>query len=219
MKKEHKYIIYGLVDPGNGELRYIGQSSSGLTRPKMHAMPSMLKKTSTFVSCWIKGLKKLNLKPEIIIIEKCEKDTLNDNEVFYIEYFRFLGCNLCNHLSGGSSNYEYDVVTRKKIGEASKGRKPWLGRNHTEETKKLLSEQRMGKNSPWYGKKHTSETKLKMSRNNAKKRTIIDQFGNIYESQAQAAKLLNIEVSGIEKQLCGKFKAIKGYQFKYLENE
>jgi hypothetical protein len=38
-----QYIIYGLVDPETEELRYIGKSSTGMSRPKKHFYPSTLK--------------------------------------------------------------------------------------------------------------------------------------------------------------------------------
>lgn len=37
-----KYLIYGLRDPITEEIRYVGRSSSGLTRPKSHYSVSSL---------------------------------------------------------------------------------------------------------------------------------------------------------------------------------
>jgi|AntAceMinimDraft_10_1070366.scaffolds.fasta_scaffold06500_3 group I intron endonuclease len=54
--------------------------------------------------------------------------------------------------------------SKKKIGIANKGKQPWLGKKHTIESKKKISDHtnNCGKNNPFYGKKHTEETKLKI---------------------------------------------------------
>lgn len=57
---------------------------------------------------------------------------------------------------------------RAKISAAAKQRvgdkNPFYGRNHSEKTRKLLSEKLSGEGNPWYGRKHTEETKQKMSK-------------------------------------------------------
>ena len=71
----------------------------------------------------------------------------------------------------------------KKDGYAN----PMQGRNHTEESKKKMSENKKGDKSVWFGKKHSDVTKLKMSKNHAKNKMIIDlQTGFIYSSVKEA---------------------------------
>lgn len=49
-------LIYGLVDPRTSELRYIGRSSSGLTRPKQHTAPAALAKDVARKGNWLRQL-------------------------------------------------------------------------------------------------------------------------------------------------------------------
>lgn len=54
-------------------------------------------------------------------------------------------------------------ITRKRMGEAKKGIKTMLGKQHSEETKRKMSEAHKGEKAPWYGKHLTEETKHKLS--------------------------------------------------------
>lgn len=50
------------------------------------------------------------------------------------------------------------------------GSAPMIGRHHTEEAKKLFSEQRKGTNNAFYGKHHTKETKEKIAKSKVGKK-------------------------------------------------
>lgn len=129
------YFIYGLFDPRPerlGELRYVGQSTTGMNTPAaMHA-----------AKCgnWQKHLRRLGMKPEIFIIEEWDGmgdpvAWLNDMEPFYIAYFRMVGCDLKNIAPGGegrrgplseeTKQRMRDVMTserRKTIGDQHRGK-------------------------------------------------------------------------------------------------
>ena len=49
-------------------------------------------------------------------------------------------------------------------------------------------------------------------------KSIIDDLGNIYISQTQAAQTLNCDISGIYRVLRGQLKSIKGRRFKYIND-
>lgn len=129
-----QYIIYGLIDPRNNQLRYIGQSSTGLDRPKRHNSSYYLrphKGLRTHKQRWILQLLSLNLKPEIIILEQLDKkEQLNESEIFYIAYFKSLGCRLTNTTLGGQNSNP----PPKRVG--------W---NHTEESKQIMRQKALGK--------------------------------------------------------------------------
>ena len=58
--------------------------------------------------------------------------------------------------------------TKRKMSESSKGQIPWNKgkrglQKHTEETKRNMSKARNGRKNPMYGKYHSEEAKKKMS--------------------------------------------------------
>src|ERR1035437_8715270 len=100
MKKLNKIYIYALLDPISKNIRYIGATTKGKERYQKHISDYYLKK-STLKNNWIKSLKKRNLLPELLILEYCDKNDLCNLEEFYINYFKFLGFHLLNHLDCG----------------------------------------------------------------------------------------------------------------------
>jgi len=60
-------------------------------------------------------------------------------------------------------------TTKAAISKANKGNKIWLGRKHSESSKKKMSESQSGENHRLFGKTQSEETKKKMS-DSAKKR-------------------------------------------------
>lgn len=100
-----KFYIYGLFDPKENELRYIGITKNPKRRLGRHLMPSKLK-SPTYKNNWIKYLLSQNLKPVLQIFEEfsLEKEAF-DSEIFYITYFKWLGCNLTNTANGGEGGF------------------------------------------------------------------------------------------------------------------
>ena len=104
--------IYALVDPRNDSVRYIGKANNVNKRKYAH-----IKDTRTnHRSCWIKGLKNEGLRPELFIVEVVKKDDWQFWERYWIAQFKAWGFDLTNRTEGGE------------------------GTEHTEETKKLMSE-------------------------------------------------------------------------------
>lgn len=97
-----KYIIYGLIDPRTEEIRYIGKSTSGLSRPKSHLNPSKYNKENNYKANWIKGLAALGLQPTIIIIKMVETaEELCQLEIDIIADYKSKGARLTNLTNGG----------------------------------------------------------------------------------------------------------------------
>jgi hypothetical protein len=154
-----KYIIYGLLDPRTGQLRYIGKSCSGLKRPKSHGWASSLRVPSHKTN-WIKGLLGAGLSYEILVLESYDfPEALNAAEVELIAYYRFIGCDLTNATVGGNGvlGHRFSHESRLRMSEAHKGRPSnRKGVILSEETKRKIAEAHRGK-------KRSLEFRQKMS--------------------------------------------------------
>ena len=94
------FFVYGLVDPRNNLVRYVGKSCSGMGRPLQHFYGKELS-TTTKKSSWVKSLIAKNLFPYIKVLEECEDDaSVSKAEIEHIEKLK---CNkLLNMTSGGT---------------------------------------------------------------------------------------------------------------------
>lgn len=130
MTEQEKYhpLIYGLVDPRDGLLRYIGKSSLGLERAYAHKRPSYLQKDTSYCGNWIRSLLKNHIKYQVVIIQIFnEKEILDEAERHWIKYFKALGFPLTNLTEGGdgrsgfrklSSDEEKEVVQKYTEGRS-----------------------------------------------------------------------------------------------------
>ena len=113
-----RFIIYALIDPRTGAVRYVGKSSSGLERPRDHARCAR-GDTSTHCARWIRQLQAFGLTYEIVVLEVASAAApLGDRERWWIAFARAWGCSLTNLTDGGDGSPGYA---------------------HTAETKALLS--------------------------------------------------------------------------------
>lgn len=129
-------IIYGLFDPRNGELRYVGKSTSGFRRIHSHTAASNLK-PSTKKNNWIKSLLSQGLAPEGVVLEECgNRESLPILEKLAIAHYRSQGFDLLNHTDGGEGTCGRVMPEdgRKRISEAMKKRVI------SDETRKRMSE-------------------------------------------------------------------------------
>jgi hypothetical protein len=136
--------IYGLYDPRNGNLRYIGKTISLKRRFYGHIKD----KGNNYRRNWIKGLSNLGLKPEMKVLETIENSDdkeWQERERHWISESHRLGHPITNLDSGGNSGFLKSQKTKDKIRLAKTGLK------HSEETKRRMSESRKGR-------KHSPET-------------------------------------------------------------
>lgn len=118
---DNKNVIYGLCDPDNGELRYIGYSGNVKERYDQHHRPANLK-SKTKKNNWLKSLLVQNKKAKLIIVEeyKTHKE-LVECEKEYIGYFKLCGAKLLNATEGGDG---WTQGTKHKEESKQKMRKP-----------------------------------------------------------------------------------------------
>ena len=168
-------LIYALIDPFSGELRYIGLSTRGLSRPKEHWEPSRIRDCATHKCFWVRSIINKGLKPIIRVIQSWESISdkhLRGAEEYWICYFHQQGCRLTNTTGGGElySGWSMSLEVREKISKARQGIK--FSEQHKENISKAAkdritppwSKERCERGTPWLrGRKCSPETKLKMS--------------------------------------------------------
>src|SRR5271166_6355629 len=122
-----KFLLYCLYDPETGELRYVGQTVRNLkVRLQGHvgqARDDGKNNKRNHHSNWILSLLKKDLRPEIKLLQKLNnQEDLDAAEIYWIKYFREIGCNINNAVDGGQGGKNPSLHTRKLISEALKGR-------------------------------------------------------------------------------------------------
>lgn len=127
------FVVYGLVDPESGQLRYIGKSCCGLKRARSHAYPSYLNRDRSHCGNWIRSLSRRGLRYGIVTIQTHEtQGLLSQAEAFWISYFRSMGCQLTNITDGGEgcAGRVVSESTREKMRLASLGNKNAAGKRY-----------------------------------------------------------------------------------------
>jgi len=145
------YSIYKVTNTINNKV-YIGFDSNWPTRKKEH-----FRESSTSTRIFHKAIRKYgwqNFEWEIIYQSKDRDYTLNVMEKYFIKEYNSFGENGYNMTVGGEGTFGFKI---------------------SDDTRKLLSEKRAGKNNPNYGKTgklspifgkklHTNDFKLKVKK-------------------------------------------------------
>lgn len=163
--------IYGLFDPRNYSLRYIGKSNNPDLRLKCHLSEVKHGRSgNTHKDNWIKQLLAEGLEPSIEILEECDEDNWQEIEKAWIEECREKGLYLTNIADGGEgfqTGESHSLYGRKGKNHHSYGRK------HSEESRRRMSLAQKGKvmsestrkklSDHFKGKKRSLEDRRKMS--------------------------------------------------------
>lgn len=102
----------------------MGKSCIGTERPARHAWPSYLNRDRTHKGYWIRQLLRDGLMYEVEVLEvHARAEDLPEAEMFWIAYFRSVGCRLTNMTAGGDGTWgtKKSVETRRKMSMARGG--------------------------------------------------------------------------------------------------
>ncbi len=179
MEEQKTTFIYGLFDPRDCRLRYIGKSDHPESRLKEHIKYAHLDQKKTHKDYWILQLLKEGLNPSVEILEEVPTSSWKESERAWIGECRRAGLSLTNQTEGGHGieGYHHTDETKRIISESSKNRQPseetrarlsqvnpwrgkegWMkGKSFSEEHKKRISESHLGENNPAYGKRQSPE--------------------------------------------------------------
>lgn len=214
-----EHYIYTLSDPISGDIRYVGQTNNIKIRYKKHISNT---KRKTKVINWIKSLKNKNLKPIIEIIDIVDYNNRNFWEEYWIWQMKVWGFNLMNLTYGGDHNGNHSEETKKKISNIQ------IGRKNNDEWKQNISKGRIGMKFSDEHRKNISKSIKSLSHNgqllcNKKSIYQIDinsgEILNKFVSITEAYKYLNITAkSGLISTVCnGKIKSAYGYYWCYCD--
>lgn len=156
-------VIYALVDPRTGDVRYVGKTSQKLrTRLRAHINRSAESRGARHCASWIASLSDIGIAPEIRALEQLPGPDWEEAEKRWIRFYRESGAQLVNMTEGGGSHkgrLPTDEV-RKKISQAAKkqfqseaarmaaaeyGRKTW---KDPETARRLLEARRASASDP-----------------------------------------------------------------------
>lgn len=117
---EKTVYIYGLTDPRNNQLRYVGYTDNLKRRLNKH----LNDKEVTHKTCWIKSMRADGVLPDVFVIEETSKQECQATERFWIAYFRYVGCDLTNSNDGGNGGLNPSPETREKQRLSHLGKTP-----------------------------------------------------------------------------------------------
>lgn len=153
--------IYGLWDPRNYQLRYIGKSVNPEHRFRGHLDDAKYTNNKSYKCSWIRQLLSEGLIPSMEILEECTDDNWQEAEIAWIKEGREKGLNLTNISNGGDqppnwnefSDPEAARIKRNKTKKERGIKPPNLGRKWSQEYKDKMSKALSGENNPMYGLK------------------------------------------------------------------
>lgn len=94
--------IYVLKHPITDEIRYVGKTVKLLHERLHNHIYEATKRYKPNYRCnWIKSLVNQGLKPLIEEIDNCTWENSSELEIYYIQYYKSIGCKLINLTNGG----------------------------------------------------------------------------------------------------------------------
>lgn len=188
--QSYKFIIYAIVEPHTSEVRYIGKSVNGLSRPKAHFRATEYNKGVRPIQKWMKQRTESGVIPEIKILEISDRaEDLSALEIKHIAEHRATKSRLLNCTAGGDGSLGRPVPNsiREFLSKKFKGRKI------SDELKRKISD-------GVRGKEVTSYTRNLIRKNNPRSQPVLHvATGIIYDSLRAAGKLHGISHRSIER--------------------
>lgn len=213
--------LYYLKDT-DGEIRYIGRTTKSLkNRFNHHIYECKNIKKNNHKSKWLRKCIRENRLPTIHLIVEVDGNGC-DLEQFLITIAKQKCQKLVNACDGGKGSLGH--ICPKKAKE--KLRLINLGKKHTEETKRKISE--AGKRNPpslecikkaneaVRNKKKSKEHLIKLSQSKGGKPFICLENNKKYDLLSEAQKDLKVTQTKICACLKGRRKSTGGYHFKYI---
>ena len=181
--KYPRFFVYGLVDPRDLSLRYIGKSCNGITVPNRHRRTNTKINNNPAKRAWVKELENLGRTYQVQVLEEfVSNDGLGQAERDWIAQARHLGLPLFNITDGGENEpgATMSIELRAIISRTNRGtiKSPETRRRMSVAKKgHVVSEEARRKiGDATKGRKHSADTRAKMSlsRSNLSVANVID---------------------------------------------
>lgn len=174
------FLIYGLADPRDGQLRYVGKTEGKLqTRLNHHVWRARHLRSNTYKANWIRTILAQGLEPKIVQLWKTEEiEVLSQAEIFWISYFLQMGCHLTNLTVGGEGASGY---------------------RHTAEAKERMSRLKSGK--AWSEATRASMIKVGKAPTREREIQIVDLYAKGHSCETVAGIVGDISYGGVRKVL------------------
>lgn len=192
--------IYGLTDPRTNELRYVGKTVlKPERRLQLHISFAKDESKTSRSYRWFRSLTRENVKPEIFVIQEIPPlGDWTEAEQFWIAYYRFIGCRLCNVTDGGEGHSGFvptaDTIAKIKAHRQSDEHRERVSKQTTElwraKRSEIIIAQNAGKDSSWREKQSI-----------AKKKQWENPDNNMAIAIRKRRKLTDEDVSEIRKSL------------------
>lgn len=162
-------FIYGLVDPRDRVIRYVGKS----VRPMERLANHMNEKSRTWRTNWLRGLRAAGLRPTLIVLEVVHGGAKWQlRERAWIAAGRLRGWPLTNCTNGGDGVPGLPPEVRERMRAVWTGRKhrpesllkmaaSRKGRKHTQSHREMMRERMTGRTVTWGRKLAASLRKLR----------------------------------------------------------
>ena len=164
----------------------------------------------------------------IILFENLTKEEACQKEQELIKKYRTNDREFGYNLTSGGDYFVMNKEVKIKISKALKGNKNNLGKKHSEETRKKISESLKGHIVTEEQRKHMSEAAKKrhvpcseekrknLSQNYPNKKPVYCiELDKIYESVQECARQLHLHATAVSKVCRGKLNTTGGYHFCY----
>jgi hypothetical protein len=224
-----KTIIYGLVCPLEGEIKYIGKTKGDPdARLRQHINVAHKKKHLGGKNLWIRSLHKEGHVPLVKILEECEGDSWLEREKYWIKYFSE-GMFLFNVTPGGedfvfrSGNDPwnkggggYSEGSRQKMSDSARNR------NVTKE-QKLLSNAKTSVTLRAMGFRPSEQTRK--ASNEARRKSVLeyDLDGNFVREWISISEVVRSagrsDTTTVSACCSGKIKSCMGKLFRYWQED
>ena len=162
-------FIYGLFDPRNYQLRYVGKADNVEKRLSQHIKQVKHRQyKNRYVCNWIRQLLSEGLTPSVEILEECTQGSWKEKEIAWITDCKKFGLKLCNLTNGGdgTQGYVFSDETKQKLSDMRRGKTTSLkGQSISEEHRDNISKALKGKPSHRKGKTLSDEHRAKIKNN------------------------------------------------------